>query len=197
MRTYQSSMNENPDKKYFAGKILIAMPDMTDPRFSKCIILMIFHSDAGAMGIVVNKPAGHIEISEFVNEGERKETQLETIPIHFGGPMDHSRAFIIHSVDCRQYSSTRQVSDHFGITMTPDILEELSNGEGPASSLFAFGYAGWAPGQLESELQHNVWLICDGDPDLVFNVEPNERWDAAIKSLGFSPAHLSAGGGSA
>lgn len=191
-------MPEELESEFLDGRLLVAMPDMPDPHFMKTVILLVFHSDAGAMGVIVNRPAGQVRISEFVKGEESMETLHEAMPIHFGGPVDRTKALIIiHSTDCRKYSSTHFLNDDLGITSTPDILEDISGGTGPSSTLFVFGYAGWAPGQLEHELQQNSWLVCDSTPELVFEVEASERWDAAIKSLGISPSHLSAGGGTA
>ena len=190
-------MTVSLDDSYLDGHLLVAMPDMMDPRFSKSVILMIFHTAEGAMGVVVNKPAGHVQVSEILKSGKGVPVESDPIPIHFGGPVDHERAIIIHSRDCREYTSTKFINEHFGVTTTPDILADFSKGEGPSSSLLVLGYAGWAAGQLESELEQNSWLTCDGNPELVFNTDADVKWEAAIKSLGISPSMLSSLGGSA
>ena len=183
--------------EYLRGSLLISMPDMADPRFAKCVILLIFHSKAGAMGVVVNKPAGQILLSDMV-AGAAADNDIEkSIPVHFGGPVENERAIIIHSRDCSDYSSTQFVNDDFGVTTTPDILDDFLKGQGPSSRLLVLGYAGWSAGQLETEIQMNSWLTCKGDPDLVFNIAAEKKWNAAVKSLGISPSMLSSGGGSA
>ncbi len=189
-------MTVSLNDSYLDGRLLVAMPDMMDPRFSKSVILMIFHTAEGAMGVVVNKPAGQVQVSEILrSEGQAPDS--ESIPVYFGGPVDHERAIIVHSRDCEEYASTKFINEHFGVTTTPDILEDFSKGEGPSSSLLVLGYAGWAAGQLESELEHNSWLTCDGNPELVFEIDADMKWEAAIKSLGISPSMLSSLGGSA
>ena len=191
-------MGQDAGQRYFGGDLLIAMPDMADPRFKKCVILLIVHSENDAMGVVVNKPAGQVQIHELTSGGESISTgEPHSIPVHYGGPVEHERAIILHSPDCQDYESTRVVNEHFCVTTTPDILEDFSKGSGPASSLFVLGYAGWSAGQLEDELQRNAWLVCRGDPELVFDVHPDQKWEAAVKSLGISPSMLSSGGGTA
>lgn len=183
---------------FFGGDLLIAMPDMADPRFKKCVILLIVHSENDAMGVVVNKPAGQVQIHELTqDEDEQSASAPQSIPVHYGGPVEHERAIIVHSPDCREYESMRRVNEHFCVTTTPDILEDFSRGSGPSSRLFVLGYAGWRSGQLEDELQRNAWLVCRGDPELVFDIEPDRKWEAAIKSLGINPSMLSSGGGTA
>ena len=120
-------MGQNAGHRYFGGDLLIAMPDMADPRFKKCVILLIVHSENDAMGVVVNKPAGQVQIHELTSGGESISTaEPHSIPVHYGGPVEHERAIILHSPDCRDYESTRVVNEHFCVTTTPDILEDFS-----------------------------------------------------------------------
>ncbi len=190
-------MGKDSGQGYLSGKLLIAMPDMRDLRFKKSIVLMVEHSDENAMGVVVNKVAGHMQIGSAPNEGGKIVVESEPVPVHFGGPVEHERAIILHSGDSREYRSTKIINDDFRITMTPDILEDFSRGEGPSRMILALGYAGWGPGQLESELQENAWLICDGDPIVVFDTDDDQKWEAALKSMGINPGMLAAVGGSA
>ena len=139
--------------EYLIGQLLVAMPDIGDPRFAKSVILLCFHSEEGAMGVVLNKPAGKVKISDIMQNGDKdSREEFDTIPIHFGGPVEQYRAIFVHSRDCEEYSSTKFVSEEFGLTTTPDILEDFSKGKGPTCSKLLLGYAGWSPGQLEDEI---------------------------------------------
>ena len=191
-------MPDEEKSEYLIGQLLVAMPDIGDPRFAKSVILLCFHSDEGAMGVVLNKPAGKVKISDIMqNDDKEAKEEFDTIPIHFGGPVEQYRAIFVHSCDCDEYSSTKFVSEKFGLTTTPDILEDFSRGKGPKSSKLLLGYAGWSPGQLEDEIQKNAWLVCDSDPEIVFGTGSVELWNAAVKSLGISPSMLSSVGGRA
>jgi putative transcriptional regulator len=180
------------------GKLLIAMPAMGDPRFERAVIYMCAHSPEGAMGLIVNKPAPELNFADLLEQLEMEvpETSRQ-IRVHFGGPVEHGRGFVLHSRDYDNAETTLHVDDQIGMTATLDILEDISKGSGPANCLLALGYAGWAPGQLEGEIQANGWLTCDATPDLVFDRSDAEKWEAALASLGISPSFLSAAGGTA
>ncbi len=179
-------------ERYLGGKLLIAMPDMADPRFRRSVIYMLAHTDQEAMGIVVNKIAGSIS-----QTGGKDDEKRLTLPLHDGGPVDPEQVIVIHSGDGSEYPSTHVVADNFCVTATPDIIDDLSRGEGPRERIIVVSYAGWSAGQLESELERHAWLVCDATSELVFRTEPQSMWDAAIKSLGFSAGMLAAGGGTA
>ncbi len=180
------------------GKLLIAMPAMQDPRFARSVIFMCAHSDEGAMGLVVNKPAPDLEFRDLLAQLDITPARdVPQIRIHVGGPVEHGRGFVLHSADYRATDATLQVDGHFGMTATLEILEDISQGQGPARYLLALGYAGWGPGQLESELQANGWLTADATPDLVFGDHDADKWEAALASLGISPSFLSGSGGTA
>ena len=180
------------------GKLLIAMPSMGDPRFQKSVIYMCAHSDEGAMGLIVNKPAHDLKFRDLL-----KQLDIETgvggreIRVHFGGPVEHGRGFVLHSNDYDSNASTLRVDDAFGMTATIDILEDISKGDGPAQCLLALGYAGWGPGQLEGELQANGWLTCEASPDIVFADTDADKWERALATLGITPSFLSGKGGMA
>jgi putative transcriptional regulator len=180
------------------GKLLIAMPSMGDPRFQKSVIYMCAHSDEGAMGLIVNKPAHDLKFRDLL-----KQLDIETgeagreIRVHFGGPVEHGRGFVLHSNDYDSNASTLRVDDAFGMTATIDILEDISKGSGPERCLLALGYAGWGPGQLEGELQANGWLTCDASPEIVFADADADKWERALATLGITPSFLSGKGGMA
>ena len=180
------------------GKLLIAMPGMGDPRFEHSVVFMCAHSTDGAMGIVVNKPTSDLKLRDLLEQLSITPGQdMRNVAVHFGGPVEHGRGFVLHDYGYHSSISTLDVNEDFAMTATLDILEDLADGRGPAHVVMALGYAGWGPGQLESELAQNGWLTCDGDPDLVFDVNSPTKWARALQSLGIDPALLSAEAGSA
>jgi putative transcriptional regulator len=181
-----------------SGKLLIAMPGMGDNRFSRSVIFVCAHSDEGAMGLIVNKPAPELSFDGLLKQlGIAQSDHMRAIRIHFGGPVEHSRGFVLHSTDYSGEGATLKVDDRFGMTATLDILEALAKGEGPQSSLLALGYAGWGPGQLEDEILRNGWLTCEASPELVFSKKNAAKWEDALKTLGIDPLNLSAVAGRA
>lgn len=180
------------------GKLLVAMPGMGDPRFEHSVVFLCAHSSDGAMGLIVNKPAPELQFADLLEQLDIPSGPAgQDIRVHFGGPVEHGRGFVLHSADYEGSGGTLKVDARFGMTATLDILQDIAQGDGPASSLLALGYAGWGPGQLESELQANGWLTCDADEKLIFFTDPEERWAAALDRLGIDPRLLSAEGGRA
>ena len=180
------------------GKLLIAMPDMGDPRFAHSVIYMCAHSDDGGMGLIVNKPQSDIQFGDLLDQlGIDRAPGVRDIRVHFGGPVDHARGFVLHSIDYRSEVGTLQVDDRIGMTATMDVLEDIGRGKGPKASMLALGYAGWGPGQLESEIAQNGWLTCDPRDDIVFGRANEHKWTAALKVLGIDPVLLSATAGRA
>lgn len=180
------------------GKLLIAMPGMGDPRFERSVIFMCAHSSDGALGLIVNKPAPELKFNALVRQlGIDAGNPQRDIRVHFGGPVENGRGFVLHSADYRSNDSTLRVNDAFGMTATLDVLEEIARGEGPSSALLALGYSGWGPGQLEAEILQNGWLTCDAPPEIVFDADDDGKWSAALKTLGVDPLTLSASAGRA
>jgi putative transcriptional regulator len=183
---------------FLDGKLLIAMPSMTDPRFHKAVIYLCAHSEDGAMGIVVNQRAEHItfrslleqlDIEPAENDGSIR-LPLKDMAVHTGGPVETGRGFVLHTSDYSSTDSTLSIDDGISLTATIDILRAIANGKGPNHSLLALGYAGWAPGQLEREIHGNGWLICPADNDLVFDAEVESKYDRAMAKLGVHPSFL-------
>lgn len=175
-----------------SGKLLIAMPGMGDPRFEHSVIFLCAHSDEGAMGLIVNKPAHDLTFDRLADQlGIRRSARGQEIRVHFGGPVEHSRGFVLHSGDYAGNGTTLKVDERFGMTATIDILEAIAAGRGPAAALLALGYAGWGPGQLESEILANGWLTSDAEPELVFSSVDGEKWSGALKAIGVEPVMLS------
>ncbi len=180
------------------GKLLIAMPGMLDPRFAHSVVFMCAHSGEGAMGLVVNKPTSDLRLRDLLEQLSIKTSpDARDLPVHFGGPVEHGRGFVLHEFGYHSAISTLDVNDDFAMTATLDILEDLAEGRGPGRVVMALGYAGWAPGQLESELQVNGWLTCDASPDLVFGDDDDGKWTAALKSMGVDALMLSSDAGRA
>ncbi|WP_415922681.1 YqgE/AlgH family protein [Tateyamaria sp. SN6-1] len=180
------------------GALLVAMPGMGDPRFERSVILICAHSHEGAMGLIVNKPAGGMQLGDLLDQLEIScATKLRSAAVHFGGPVETSRGFVLHGAGYRSRLQTLDVTDAFGMTATLDVLEDLAIGQGPDPALTALGYAGWGPGQLEGEIARNDWLTAAGDPELVFGTDDDEKWLAAVRSLGIDPLALSGAAGRA
>lgn len=180
------------------GQLLIAMPDMGDPRFDRSVIYMCAHSDDGAMGLIVNKPTPDVRFSDLLEQLSIPEgDEASKIRVHYGGPVETGRGFVLHSGDYKSGAGTMEVTDRVGMTATLDILEDIASGSGPERSMLGLGYAGWGAGQLEGEIARNGWLVCDATDDILFGRAAEHKWTAALKVLGIDPLMLSASGGSA
>ena len=180
------------------GKLLIAMPGMSDPRFAHSIVLLCAHGDEGAMGLVVNKLAENVTFGTLLEQLEiSHDTARSTFPVHFGGPVESGRGFVLHADDYQSNDSSLWFGDRFGMTATLDVLEDIAEARGPDRAILALGYAGWGPAQLEGELQENAWLVAEAAHDLVFDSENDRKWAAALQSLGIDPLTLSAAAGRA
>ena len=180
------------------GKLLIAMPGMGDPRFDHSVIYMCAHSEDGALGLIINKPTPELKFSSLLEQLKIGAAKPERdIRVHFGGPVENGRGFVLHSGDYVSDESTLQVDDAFGMTATLDVLEDLANGTGPDSALLALGYSGWGPGQLEEEILQNGWLTCDATPEIVFGADDSGKWTEALNTLGVDPLMLSGAAGRA
>ncbi len=176
---------------YLEGQLLVAMPMMSDPRFVRSVIYLCEHSDDGAIGLVVNKTFESLSFSELLKQlSIEAESIDERIQVHFGGPVEAARGFVLHSTDYT-HEATMQVDESFALTTTIDVLKAMAEGRGPRRSLLALGYAGWAPGQLDSEIQSNGWLTVPADEELVFGDDQCCKWELAIRRLGIDPGKLS------
>jgi putative transcriptional regulator len=181
-----------------AGKILIAMPGMGDPRFERSVILICAHSPEGTMGIILNKPARDMSFAGLLQQLKIPvAAEGRDIRVHLGGPVERGRGFVLHSPDWRAGRATMQVPGGYGMTATLDILEALAKGGGPEAALLALGYSGWGPGQVEAEIARNDWLTSEPSAGLVFAGEDGGKWAAALKGMGIDPLTLSAAAGRA
>jgi putative transcriptional regulator len=183
---------------FLEGKLLIAMPGMSDPRFEKSVVFMCAHSGEGAMGLIVNKPVTGLGFRELMKKLELGITaSTPDFPVLYGGPVQTGRGFVLHSNDYESQESTMPVAGDVSLTATIDILKAMANGRGPDKAMFALGYAGWGPGQIEDEIRANGWIHCDADPIILFGTDMDKKWNRALGKLGIEAASLSAHAGRA
>ena len=179
------------------GKILIAMPDMGDPRFRRSVVLVCAHSDDGAMGIVLNQPMKNMQFTKLLDLlGIEDVDHAPDLPVRTGGPVEPVRGFVLHPKSLAPHDGSMDVGSGLQLTTTRDILVELAEGRGPEQAILALGYAGWGPGQLDSEIRANGWLTAEMDPDYAFG-DPGAVWIRALHSLGIDPLSLSGAAGRA
>src|SRR3954471_7079747 len=198
-KALQKGVSTGTARGFLDGQMLIASPGMQDERFSRSVIYICAHSSEGAMGIIVNHPAPHISFPDLL-------VKLDVIPaanlielpptagvvkVLKGGPVETERGFVLHSADFFIENSTLPIDEGVCLTATLDILKAIARGAGPASAVLALGYAGWSPGQLEDELQHNGWLHCSADPELIFGTDVGAKYDRAMQKIGIRPGMLS------
>jgi len=181
-----------------AGKTLLAMPGMGDPRFERSVIFLCAHSDEGAMGLIVNRPAPDLGFGQLLAQLSIDHAPGAPDPaVHLGGPVEHGRGFVLHSDDYTRAEATLTVPGGYAMTATTDVLEDIARGAGPRCALLALGYSGWGPGQLESEMAANAWLVGDADPDIVFGRDSAGKWGAILARMGIDPVTLSGAAGRA
>jgi putative transcriptional regulator len=200
-----NARQKGPGRAYLDGQVLIAMPGMQDTRFSRTVVYVCAHSGDGAMGIMINQPAPQITFRDLL-------VQLDIIPegpeirlpgpagrmqVHRGGPVETGRGFVLHSADYYIENSTLPIDEDICLTATLEILKAIAVGTGPVSAMLALGYAGWAPGQLESEIQANGWLHVPATPELIFDPNLDGKYGRALGMLGVDPARLSGEAGHA
>jgi len=184
------------DDDMLTGQLLVAMPQMTDPRFERSVVYLCAHSDEGAMGLVINRLIESLTFPNLLMQLGIEPGDGADLPIHFGGPVESSRGFVLHSADYAQ-DSTLLIDENIALTATVDVLRAIAAGEGPARRVLALGYAGWAPGQLDAEIQANGWLLVPPDPELVFGPDNDAKWQRAIAKLGIDLSLLSSEAGHA
>jgi len=174
-----------PSVGSLTGQLLVAAPDMADPRFAQTVILMVRHNKDGAFGIVINRPAEERPMAAVLEalgleDGGDKGTKAEgTIRLYAGGPVDRQMGFVVHSADYHR-PETLDIDGKVAVTSSPEVLRDIARHRGPAKSLLAFGYAGWGPGQLEAEMAQRSWFVAPGDPSLIFDEDRQKLWDAAM-----------------
>lgn len=194
-------MQDTAKGSYLAGKLLLAMPNLGDPRFNRAVIFLCAHDENGAMGLVINHVLPGLEFKDLLKQlkiASDIQINLESlhIPVLTGGPVEGSRGFLLHTSEFKQ-KDTITIATGYGVTGTLDALKEVARGNGPEKLLFILGYAGWGAGQLEQEIQSNAWLVADPNPDIIFGSKPDQKWDRAVQALGITPGMLSHSAGHA
>jgi putative transcriptional regulator len=169
-----------PRQADLTGQLLVATPEMPDPRFAHTVIYMIRHDSSGAQGIVVNRPLREIPLAILLEQlgMESKGVQV-TLRLHAGGPVDTLRILVLHTAGYAS-ESTLAVKGGIAVTWEPDILRAIAQGKGPRRALFVVGYAGWGPGQLEAEMKTGAWVRASADEALVFDANYETKWDRAM-----------------
>ena len=205
MKMVKKSTAPASARGFLDGQMLIAMPAMTDDRFARAVIYVCAHSSEGAMGIVVNQPAQNVKFPDLLVQLEvipaSERIQLPTmaadVKVLKGGPVETGRGFVLHSSDFFIENSTLPIDEGICLTATLDILKAIARGNGPHEAVLALGYAGWAPGQLENEIQQNGWLHCPADAELIFGTDTDGKYTKALRKIGIDPGMLSSEAGHA
>ena len=191
-------MSENlREAGYLTGQMLIAMPQMQDPRFSRSVVYICAHTAEGAMGLVVNRLFNALSFPDLLEQLNIKPTPVcDQIRVHFGGPVESGRGFVLHTDDYCAPDSSIPITPGISLTATRDVLEALAgHNSRPRKAIMALGYAGWGAGQLEEEIKANVWLTCEADDALIFDRDHATKWNRALAKIGVDPRFLSSEAG--
>jgi len=180
------------------GRFLVAAPSMPDERFQKSVVFICKHDDDGALGIIVNNKVDDLPLGQVYKQLGIEIPESGDKPVLFGGPVETSRGLVLHSADYKR-DETLVIEGGMALTASLEILRDMAGGHGPKNAWLALGHSGWAPGQLDQEMQDNAWLVVDGDPDLVFDANFDGKWQRALDRLGgkgraagrFDPASFS------
>src|SRR3974390_1439725 len=205
MKAAKKTASGGPKRGYLDGQMLIAMPSMRDERFSRSLIYVCAHSSEGAMGIIVNQLAANVNFPDLLVQLEvipaadriQLPQRAGTVKVLKGGPVETGRGFVLHSADFFIENSTLPIDEGICLTATLDILKAIARGTGPHNAILALGYAGWAPGQLEEEIQQNGWLHCAADAELVFGNDTDAKYEKALRKIGIDLGMLSSESGHA
>lgn len=185
------------DTDGLAGQLLVAMPQMQDPRFARTVIYLCAHTPEGAMGLVLNRLVDSVTFPDLLEQlGIEPAISGEEIRVHFGGPVESGRGFVLHTAEYHR-EGTLPINGAIALTATIDILRDMARGVGPRQRLLALGYAGWGPGQLDAEIQANGWLQVPADEQLVFGQDLEAKWEQALAKLGIEHGRLSGHAGHA
>ena len=192
-----ASLIKHHDEKegYLTGQLLAATPALINSPFDKAVIYILSHNDEGAMGIVINHVIQNLSSSLIFSHLNIEHNEQNTMPIHFGGPVESQRGFVLHT---RDYNvDTFQLTTPIALSSNVQILKEIASGSGPNKSLFALGYAGWEAGQLDQEVAGNSWISVPATEELIFDVTNQYKWEKTIKSVGINALRFSSLGGNA
>ena len=173
-------MAATPQRVTLAGQLLVARDELRDPRFVRSVIYVVHHGATGAMGLIVNRPVGEATLSELLKQAGLEGMGVKgKIRVHFGGPVEPRQGFVLHTADYK-IEGTEVVAGGIAVTARPEILRAIGAGTGPHQSLFALGYAGWAPGQIEAEIKAGAWEIVPADQTLIFDENAETKWERAM-----------------
>ena len=184
---------DEKNKNYFslAGKFLIASPNISDPRFSQTLIYMISDDISGSMGVIVNKPAASLNLkSAFYNEKEYDAKKAQEYTVHYGGPVEFDKGFILHSNDYETNEEKTILKNNLVLSSNQKILQDLSSGNGPSKFMVLIGYSGWSSHQLALELKQNSWLVANANKKILFSKNYSVKWKNALKTLGLKEDKL-------
>jgi putative transcriptional regulator len=171
---------ERPQAAGLGGRFLVATDELRDPRFARTVVYLVRHGTGGAIGIIVNRPIEDVPLAKLLESAEIDATGVSgTVPVHYGGPVDRGRGFVLHSTDYQE-TGTHLVAPGIALTTDARILRAMGTGKGPAKYLMALGYAGWAPGQLEGEIGAGAWVVVPADPGLLFDEPAERKWERAM-----------------
>ena len=177
-----SGFADEPARESFTGKLLVAETSLKDPRFARSVIYLVRHNEEGAFGLIINKPLMRLPLADMLRQLEVEQTETTAeLDLYFGGPVQRDYSFVLHSDDFATAKATAMVKGGFGVSDVRRVLRAISEQKGPEKALFAIGYAGWAPDQLDAELERGDWSVVDADETLVFDLPVEEKWPAAHK----------------
>jgi putative transcriptional regulator len=191
-------MVEQPS--FLSGRLLLAMPGMSDPRFERAVIAMCVHDENGAIGVGVGHKRAGITFRGLLRQLDIDPGEAPDCAVHHGGPVEPGRGFVLHSTDWGGQDSIQVNGENgalFGMTGTIDILRAIAQGKGPSQWIVALGYAGWGDGQLEDEMTRHGWFAARAGPNILFETPTDERWGAAFKAEGIDPRLLTSETGAA
>ena len=185
------------DTTWLTGQLLIAMPGMPDPRFARSVIYVCSHGPNGTMGLVLNRLFGKAGFRPLLDQlNIPTSSQTPDLPVHYGGPVETGRGFVLHSIDYMR-DETIRIDDTIALSATVEILQTIAEGSGPEHVLMALGYTGWGAGQLDEEMKANSWITAPADDTIIFDPDLNGKWERALTKLGISPMLLSVDAGHA
>lgn len=197
-KTYINKISNKTHTGYLEGNLLIATPLLQGSCFEKSVIYVCAHNETGAMGILINHTLNHLKYNDIMSDIGINQSQINCIntPIHFGGPVETSRGFILHTNDYSG-SNTQTLHSNIALTSTIDILNAIAHGKGPSKRILALGCAGWGPGQIEQEMKDNAWIIAPADQTIIFDTNNEEKWQHAANLVGVNFLNYSVISGSA
>jgi putative transcriptional regulator len=176
------AVDVRPGGRSLTGKLLVARPELMDRNFRRTVVFMVKHDRNGALGLIVNRVLGSAPFAALLEDMGSDPEEIEgKVQVHFGGPVDPHRAFVLHSTDYRT-APLIPVDDKYGVTMNAEILKAMAGGDGPKHALLTLGYAGWAKGQLERELAQGGWVVAPPSEGILFDDDYTTKWERAFAS---------------